>query len=395
MDIDFRFTNVFHRTIKAYNNPDTRLIISYGGTSSSKSISILQLLTLIALNKRNLIISIIGETYPFLRRATIRDWKTHVMKDLYEDKNWNASELHYRFPSTGSIIQFISADNPDKFRGMRSDISYFEEITNIKEETYTQVAIRTRGKVICSFNPSHEFYIQAEMNRSDSEVIHSTYLDNPYVEESIIKELQQKALLNENFRRVYMLGEWGSYEGLIFREGKNWHVQKPYKKSRYAWYTFGLDWGFTNDPTSIVRVSYTPGALYLEEILYNEGLLNSEIASKIKSIEDLKEIIADSAEPKSIEELKRTYKINIKGAKKGKGSVMNGINNLLEHRIYVSPESTNIIKELRNYRWATDKNGKSLNKPADIFNHAMDATRYAIDYKQKKESKSSISVYSV
>ncbi len=395
MDINFDFTNVFSKTLKAYNDPSTRLIISYGGTSSSKSISILQLLTIISLSKKNLIISIIGETYPFLRRATIRDWKTHVMKDLYNELYWNAKELHYRFPSTGSIIQFISADNPDKFRGMRSDISYFEEITNIKEETYTQVAIRTRGKILASFNPSHEFYIQQEMQRSDAAVIHSTYRDNPYVETSIIKELEQKALFNKNFKRVYMDGEWGSYEGLVLQEGKNWDiVKKPFKESRYTWHTFGLDWGFTNDPTAIVRVSYTPKSFHIQEILYKKGMLNAEIADHIKTINNFNEIIADSAEPKSIAELKRIHGIKILPAQKGKGSVLNGINTLLENKIHVTEDSINIIKEFRNYRWATDKNGKSLNKPEDTFNHAIDAIRYAIAYKMNKP-KSSISVHSI
>ena len=159
MNIDFKFTKTFYKTLKAFNDPEKRLIINYGGTSSSKSISILQLLTIYALTNENKVITIVGETMPFLKRATIRDWKKHVMGELFNNNNYNKTESYYIFPNK-SIFQFVSADNPDKFRGMRSDISYFEEITNIKEEAYIQISTRTSHKILCSFNPSHEFYIK-------------------------------------------------------------------------------------------------------------------------------------------------------------------------------------------------------------------------------------------
>jgi len=391
MELNFNFTKSFYEALHAYNDPNTRVIVSYGGTSSGKSIGILQLLTIIALTQESLVITIVGETFPTLRRGAIRDWKKIIMGDLFNQDNWNSKESYYSFPNTGSIIQFVSADNPDKFRGPRQDIVYFEEINNIKEEAYIQASIRTKIKVLCSFNPSGEFFMKDEMEkRNDIKIIHSTYKDNNFVSETIIKDLEQRALLNQNFKRVYVDGEWGSYEGLIFQEGKNWDIVNHFP-SEFIWHTFGLDWGFTNDPTTIIEVAFRDNQLYLREHLYKKGLLNSQIAKEIKELNNFNSITADSAEPKSITELKRIYKINIKGAKKGKGSIMAGINKLLEYPIHIEDSSLNIIKEFRNYRWETDRNGKATNKPIDSFNHAIDALRYAIEDEFKP--KSTISFY--
>lgn len=392
--VDFEFTKVFDKTLAAYNT-DTRLIISYGGSSSSKTISILQLLTIIAINKPNKTITIIGETMPFLRRATISDWKKHVMKDLFDEECWNKTNSYYLFPNK-SIIQFVSADKPDKFRGMRTDIAYFEEITNIKKEAYTQISIRTKDKVLCSFNPSHKFYIEEEMKRDDAAVIHSTYKDNQFCPASIVTELNQRGLNDINFKRVYLDGEWGSYEGLIFTEGYKWKIMN-YQGRRMNPIThtlYGLDFGYTNDPTTLIKVTIAMDIkeIYIEELLYKTEQLNSDIAKVIKENEITHTIIADSANPKDIDELRLKYKIKIKGAKKGKGSILSGINKLKEFHININENSLNTIKEFRNYKWMTDKNGEGMNKPIDDFNHSIDAIRYAIEDLRDKQA-STISSY--
>jgi len=422
---------------KAFNNKKTKLIISYGGTSSGKTISILQLLTTYAIHANAnypKVITIIGESYPVLRRGVMRDWQKFIMGKSFNTKQWHTATSTYKF-ANNTIIQFISGDNPNKFRGMRSHVVYFDEITNIPKEAYIQLTMRTREKIICSFNPSHKFFITNEMARPDANVIHSTYLDNPFVEQSVADELELRAKTNKNFRDVYVLGKWGSYEGIIFKENQNWHIIKdtkhleepnkntdqtepkqtsptngstrsPYgpvgKKVQNFKYTFkrvfGLDWGFSNDPTSIVEVILlkTPKGerdiLYIKEHLYKTGLLNSDIAKVLREVNiDNELVIADSADPKSIATFVREYRMQMEPAVKGKGSVLSGINQLLEYDIQIDVSSVNIINEFRNYSWEQDKEGEQLTQPIDMFNHGIDAIRYAVKKLAKVMISSNIS----
>jgi phage terminase large subunit len=215
--------------------------------------------------------------------------------------------------------------------------------------------------------------------RDDYDYIHSTYLDNDLLDERIKKSIEQRKN-NQNWWKVYGRGEIGQLEGVVFH---NWQQIDKYPDD-LKWEIYGLDFGYSNDPTTIIRIGFKEGKLYLDEMLYQTGLTNNEIAGFIKNKIGRATIIADSAEPKSIEEIYR-HGIDIRGAEKGKDSILFGIDLLQECHMKVTKRSINIIKELRNYTWDKDKNGKQLNKPIDMFNHGIDALRYAATYKLRKK----------
>lgn len=390
-EINFEVTRVFNENVKAFKNKKCRLIINRGGSSSSKTISILQFLTLYAIKFPNKTVTIVGATIPFLKKATINDWKKIVMKDMWNSKSFNKTELTYTFPN-GSKIQFISGDAGEtRIRGIRSDIAYFDEVNNVSESVYEAISIRTREKIFVSFNPVAEFYIVDEALRADAIEIISTYKDNPHLEKSIIDDLELRAARDENFRRVFVLGEYGNLEGVIFTEGTQWEIvdELPEKFDIELW---GADWGFTNDPTTLSQIRVVGKSIYIREHLYETNLINSLIAKKILIYNpDNKKIIADSAEPKTIADLKRTYGINIEGVKKQ--GILDSLNNLKELQIFVTKDSLNAIKEFRYYQWSKtkkDKKGRVL--PKDNWNHIIDAVRYVCDYFFKARVKNPITI---
>jgi len=389
MEIDFDVTRVFNENVKAYKNNKIRLIINRGGSSSSKTISILQFLTLYALKYKEKTITIVGATVPFLKKATINDWKKIVMGEMWDSKCFNKTELTYTFPNN-SKIQFISGDAGEtRIRGIRSDIAYFDEVNNIQESVYEAVSIRTREKVFVSFNPVAEFYIVEEAEREDAIEIISTYIDNPFLEIAVIKELELRAARDENFRRVFVLGEYGNLLGVIFLEGTEWKIidDLPTEFDSELW---GADWGFTNDPTTLTQARFIGKSVYIKEHMYETNLINSLIAKKfLRSNINNEKIIADSAEPKTIADLKRTYGINIVGVKKL--GVLESINNLKEYKIFITKDSLNAIKEFRYYQWSqTKKDKKGRVIPNDNWNHIIDAIRYIVDTMFKPKSKNPV-----
>jgi phage terminase large subunit len=367
-------TKVFDKIIES----EKRIVINQGGTSSSKTWSILQLLLILAIKKNNLVISVVSETLPHIKRGAMRDFimmlrNEGLYKEQYHDKTNNA----FHFGS--SFIEFFGADSEDKVRGPRRDVLFLNECNNIKQSTFDQLEVRTKERIYLDYNPVQEFWVHEMMQyRDDFDYIHSTYKDNDLLDDRIVKSIEQRKHI-ENWWRVYGKGETGQLEGLVF---DNWQQVDifPDKAKRVCW---GMDFGFTNDPTTIVKVGYYDGAIYLDEELYRTGMTNNEIANFIKQ-NKYSEVIADSAEPKSIEEIYR-HGINIRGAVKGKDSIMYGIDIMKEYPLRVTKRSTNLIKELRNYNWQKDKEGKKINKPIDMFNHAIDAARYGIMYKFGKK----------
>jgi phage terminase large subunit len=367
-------TKVFDKIIES----EKRIVINQGGTSSSKTWSILQLLLILAIKKNNLVISVVSETLPHIKRGAMRDFimmlrNEGLYKEQYHDKTNNA----FHFGS--SFIEFFGADSEDKVRGPRRDVLFLNECNNIKQSTFDQLEVRTKERIYLDYNPVQEFWVHEMMQyRDDFDYIHSTYKDNDLLDDRIVKSIEQRKHI-ENWWRVYGKGETGQLEGLVF---DNWQQVDifPDKAKMVCW---GMDFGFTNDPTTIVKVGYYDGAIYMDEELYRTGMTNNEIANFIKQ-NKYSEVIADSAEPKSIEEIYR-HGINIRGAVKGKDSIMYGIDIMKEYPLRVTKRSTNLIKELRNYNWQKDKEGKKINKPIDMFNHAIDAARYGIMYKFGKK----------
>lgn len=360
-----------------------------GGTSAGKTFGVLPILIDKAARTPLLEISVVSESVPHLRKGAMKDF-LKIMKATgrYNDKNWNRTLLTYYF-SNGSYIEFFSADQEDKVRGPRRNILYVNECNNINFETYHQLAIRTDKEIWLDYNPTHEFWIHTELKDDpDAEEIILTYKDNEALADSIVREIEKardkaffdielenifqenniKSAYWSNWWRVYGLGQVGSLEGVVFN---NWRIVNEVPKEAKL-VGHGLDFGYSNDPTAIVEVYDWNGKRVLNEICYRTKMVNSDIAEVLPKNPIT---YADSAEPKSIEEIKRLGKL-IKGVTKGKDSINFGIQIMQQQDYLVTASSTNLIKEFRNYTWDTDKNGKKINKPIDSFNHAIDAVRY-------------------
>ena len=365
----------------------SRVRVVQGGTSSSKTFSIIPTLIMYAINNKGAEISIVSESIPHLRRGAIRDF-IKIMEWIGNpiESNWNRSTLTYNF-SNGSFIEFFSADQSDKLRGARRDVLFVNEANNIGWEAYHQMSIRTRRFVYIDYNPTAEFWAHKELiGKPDVDFIILTYKDNEALEPAIVKEIEaakEKAKDNPywaNWWKVYGLGEIGNLQGVVFN---NWQ-QCDKMPEAYKWKAYGLDWGFTNDPTAVVEVCEFDGKLWLNEILYDKGLTNADIAQKIDGFRG-QEFIADSAEPKSIEDLRR-HGFRIRACQKGRDSVRAGIDKMQQYPLMVTSNSVNLIRELRGYVWATDRSGDQTGEPIDDFNHAIDAARYIIMEKLRTRS---------
>ena len=352
-----------------------RIKIIQGGTSASKTYSILAVLINKAIIQPNLEISVVAESIPHLRRGALRDFlKILKWTNRFDDSQFNKSLLTYQFKN-GSIFEFFSADDSSKLRGARRDILYINECNNITFESYNELAIRTKKEVYLDFNPANEFWVHTELkDEQDSDFLILTYKDNEALDKSIVDQIEKNRLKAEtsaywaNWWRVYGLGEIGMLEGVIF---SNWKTTDNLPKEANL-IGIGLDFGYTNDPTAIIEIYNYNGTRIINELKYQTGMLNSDIANALPKHVP---VYADSSEPKSIEEIKR-YGITIKGVTKGKDSINYGIDVMQRNEYLVTSNSTNLIKELRAYCWDTDKQGTRLNKPIDTNNHGIDALRY-------------------
>jgi len=352
-----------------------RIRIIQGGTSASKTISIL--LYLIAYAQTDTvptITSVVAESIPHLKRGALRDFKRILQSHHYwKDSNWNVQDSTYTF-ETGSRIEFFSTDNGDKLRGARRDRCFMNEANNNTFDAFEQLEVRTKEFFILDYNPTNEFWVQTELiaKRSDVDFIVLTYLDNegcpPEIRESIEQRKNRKG-----WWKVYGEGLLGEVEGKIYT---NWQIIDEIPVNARL-ERYGLDFGYTNDPTAISAVLKYDGGYIFDEVVYQKGLSNKQIADTLLALEAPALIIADSAEPKSIDEI-RSYGLNIIGASKGNDSVEFGIQFIQDQKISVTKRSVNIINEYRNYLWMTDRNGKILNKPEHMFSHSLDGIRYAM-----------------
>lgn len=352
-----------------------------GGTSASKTISILLFLIAKAQSdKKPTLTSVVSESIPHLKRGAIRDFKNILQGHNYwNDKNWNATDSIYTF-ETGSQIEFFSADNGDKLRGGRRDRLFINEANNVAKDAYDQLEVRTKEFVFIDWNPTNEFWFYTDIKDLDNvDFITLTYKDNEALSDEIVSAIEARKG-NKQWWQVYGLGQLGEVEGKIY---KDWAIidEIPHEARLER---YGMDFGYSNDPTAVVAIYKYNGGFILDEITYQKGLSNKQIADILKNIERSL-VIADSAEPKSIDEIK-SYGINILPCVKGKDSINQGIQFVQEQRISITKRSLNIIREYRNYLWQTDKNGKIINVPEAGFDHSMDAIRYGMDNFRERKS---------
>lgn len=346
-----------------------------GGTSASKTISILlYLIDRAQRDKSPTLTSIVSESVPHLKRGAMRDFKSIMVAHRYwRDSQWNATDSIYTF-ETGSQIEFFSADQPDKLRGARRDRLFINECNNVTLDAFDQLEVRTKEFVFLDWNPTTEFWFYTDIlgKREDIEHITLTYKDNEALAPEIIQSIEARKN-RAGWWQVYGLGQLGEVEGRVFT---GWQIidEIPHEARLER---YGLDFGYSNDPTAIVAVYYYNGGYILDEITFQRGLSNKQIADILISQPKRALTIADSAEPKSIDEI-RSYGITIQPTTKGPGSVLQRIQMAQDQQISVTKRSVNIIKEYRNYLWQTDKDGRIINEPEHTWSHSMDAFMYAL-----------------
>lgn len=362
-----------------------------GGTSASKTISILQILIdQCQTDETPQLTSVTSESMPHLKRGAIRDFKDIMMQHGYwDDKRWNATDFIYTF-ETGTPLEFFSLDMPHKVRGPRRKRLFINEANNIPHATFDQLEVRTENVIWLDWNPVTEFWWHdidgtglGVKDREDAESIILTYKDNEGLPESIVRSIESRKH-NKNWWRVYGEGQLGEVEGLIY---PNWQIidEIPYEARLER---HGLDYGYTNDPTALVDIYSYNGGYIWDEVLYRKGMSNKNIADVLLNNHPEVLTVADGAEPKSNDEIK-SYGVNIIGSQKGPGSVLQGIQFVQDQKISVTKRSINIIKERRNYLWMTDKEGRVINVPQDFMNHTMDAGRYGMESFQPPNPESS------
>lgn len=381
-----RTSKVFDKTAQAYRRT-SRYVSSCGGTRSGKTFSDLQLLIYLAYtDKTPTITSVVSETLPHLKRGAIRDFQ-NILGDAFDDAAWNKTDCVYEFPN-GSIIEFFSADSPAKVHGPARDRLFINEAQNIPYETARQLFVRTKDKIIIDYNPTHQFWVMDRIESQDNCVtIHSTYVDNvdsitgrSFLTDNQIAEIESNKA-DKNWWRVYGEGKVGQLDGLIYEfEQIDLLPDNPDLVD-----VRGMDFGFTNDPTTLVHIKADTGRkiLYVDEEIYRTRMLNRDIIAEMQAQGvPLRgtPIYADCAEPKSIAEIAQAG-FNVKPCDKDapvkSDKLKFQIQFLQGWTLKVTKRSVNLIHELRNYTWDKDRDGNPLNQPIDKFNHALDALRYA------------------
>ena len=350
-----------------------------GGTSAGKTFGILPILIDRCIRTPHLETSVVSESIPHLRRGAMKDFlKIMIETNRFRDNQWNRSSLKYTF-TNGSYIEFFSVEQPDKLRGARRNVLYVNEANNVPFEAYTQLSIRTSGDIWIDFNPTANFWAHKEVvGQSDADFITLTYLDNEALPQTIIDDIEsarERAKESEywsNWWKVYGLGQIGSLEGVCIKE---WQEIKLPEEARLLCY--GMDFGYSNDPSTLIALYKYNDSYIFDEVIYQKKLLNSDISDLFKTHSINGIVYADSAEPKSIAEL-RTYGHKVLPCTKGKDSIVYGINLINQNKIFVTSRSKNLIKELQSYTWMKDREGNTINKPIDSFNHCIDAARYSI-----------------
>lgn len=374
-------TYVFEKMLSAFVNPRIRGIASKGGTRSSKTWSVLQLLHLTCVNsEKPLVISCVAATLPMVKRGMVRDFRQMLIAEgEWSEDAFNKSECTYSYPN-GCIIEFFGVDNASKVHGSARDILFVNEAQTIPREIFRQLDIRTRKKVIIDFNPVRKFWGETEFVGDRYLTIHSTYKDNPYLSKEQIGAIE-KNKGDANWWRIYGEGETGGVEGNVYPE---YEVIEDMPET-FTGRCLGLDFGFVNDPTAIVDIRFQGWDLYVDLLCYETGLLNASIADYLTSNMLHRLItVCDNAEQKSIVELQQR-RIKAIPCVKGRGSVAGGIAQVKQFKLHVTKRSVKLLDELDNYKFIKDEATDTYtNETIDAWNHALDALRYGVDYLIRK-----------
>jgi phage terminase large subunit len=384
-------TNVLKRHLDAEQD-GYKLIVHEGGSGSSKTWSVFQFFLKKAWEGEQFTLTILREKLTWIKASLLPDLrKMQRMYDFKIEPDININRQDQVYNINGSEFAFFGADYPQKFHGRRQDYFWINEAMEVEKAHFDQIEMRTAKLGVVDYNPSNdEHWVFDLPKRDDCKVIKSTMLDNlEFLPDKVVSKIKGYEPTEENIKQgtadkymweVYGLGKKARLEGLVFQD---WDVVDDLPNEAKL-LGYGMDFGYTNDPSTLVAVYRMDNELYLDELIYKEGLLNSSpnssddtIVKRLKglAIDSGEEIIADSAEPKSIDEIHR-HGFNIKGAQKGRDSINYGVNLMQGYKIHITQRSANTEKEFRKYKWAEDKTGKALNKPIDDFNHAIDAVRY-------------------
>ena len=368
--MEIQATNIFSRNWDALNS-DVRFIINQGGSRSSKTYSLCQMIIVYCVQNPNKVVSIVRKTFPALRATVMRDF-FEIMKDLeiYEKANHNMSENIYRFPN-GSIVEFFSVDDEQKIRGRKRDIGWCNEANELWFEDFQQLNMRTEEKLIFDYNPSDSSSWLYKLPTEESVLIKSTYRDNPFLPESIKRQIEDLKRTDEALYQIYALGEKAISKSNIYN---NWTFlgRKP---QRFQSYVYGLDFGY-NHPTALIRVYWSDGDIWIEPVIYESYLTTSELIEKFKQLEIEKtvDILADYSRPEIIAELQNAG-YNVNNANK---SVKMGINFVKTFGVFCQEDEA-LKKEYENYKWK--KVGDIITEePVKLYDDAMDAVRYATTY---------------
>ena len=378
-----RLTNVYTANAKAYLNGKRRAL-NEGGTGSSKTFSILQLLIQLAIvAKKQTLISVVSESLPHLKIGCIRDFFNIMNESQDNNPRWSKTEFRYTYPR--AVIEFFGADDVGKAHGPRRQLLFINEGNNVPWETARNLDIRTETFTWVDWNPVGEFWaheyedsdgrkIPGWIHSPDSEYIHSTYLDAKEVlPPSVVANIESNKDRDPNWWNIYGLGRLGKVEGLVypsFQQVDDLPVGRCF---------YGLDFGFSDDPAVLVKNVVVGQNLYSKEIVYRRGLTNDQIAREmdLAGVNKADPVFADAAEPKSIEEI-RLKGFNVQATEKGKGSVEYGVQKVNQFWQFWTKDSINCIKEQRNFRYLKDNDGRFTDRTTHQFSHGMDARRYAL-----------------
>lgn len=352
------------------------IVVNQGGTSSGKTYAILQVLFCLAAQQEKQVITVVGQDIPNLKAGALRD-----AKKIYDDspaiqshvKSINKSDRLFEFHN-GSLIEFKSYDDAQDAKSGKRDYLFMNEANGIAFSVYTELALRTGKRIFIDYNPNTAFWVHDHLlGQPDVQLIISDHRHNPFLTDTIRKKIESTRATDYESWKVYARGLTGKVSGLVF---SNWLLCDTIPANAKL-VACGLDFGYSNDQTGCLQVYKQNGELWLNEVLYETGLTNPDVGACLTKagISKNSEIVADSAEPKSIEELRRLG-WNMIPARKGTDSVNHSIDILKRYRLNVTRSSVNLRKELSRYTWKTDASGRSLNQPVDTCNHLIDPLRY-------------------